>query len=134
MSVPMRGKHHGESLSRRERQILDVLHRMGQATVATVQRELPDPPSYSAVRALMRILEEKKHVRHRVDGPRYIYEPITSRTAASRSALRHLVKTFFRGSTEDAVVALINAGDSQLTDEEFDDLVRRIDAARRGDE
>jgi len=122
-----------ESLSRRERQIIDVLHRQGQATVATVLRELPDPPTYSAVRALLRILEAKGHVRHHSDGPRYIYEPVTSRAAASRSALKHLVKTFFRGSTEDAVVALIGAADAQLTDDEFDDLLRRIAAARRGD-
>lgn len=126
-------KRHGESLSRRERQIIDVLHRQGQATVAAVQHELPDPPTYSAVRALLRILEAKGHVRHHSDGPRYIYEPVTSRAAASRSALKHLVKTFFRGSTEDAVVALIGAADAQLTDAEFDDLMRRIAAARRGD-
>lgn len=122
-----------ESLSRRERQIIDVLHRQGQATVATVLRELPDPPTYSAVRALLRILEAKGHVRHHSDGPRYIYEPVTSRAAASRSAVKHLVKTFFRGSTEDAVVALIGAADAQLTDDEFDDLLRRIAAARRGE-
>lgn len=125
-------KRHVESLSRRERQIIDVLHRQGQATVAAVLRELPDPPTYSAVRALLRILEAKGHVRHHSDGPRYIYEPVTSRAAASRSALKHLVKTFFQGSTEDAVVALIGAADAQLTDAEFDDLMRRIAAARRG--
>lgn len=122
-----------ESLSRRERQILDVLHRVGPASVATVQRELPTPPSYSAVRALLRILEAKGHVQHRIDGPRYTYEPIVSRSAVRRSALRHLVRTFFGGSTEDAVLALLNSADTRLTDSQLSDLLRRIAAARRAE-
>jgi predicted transcriptional regulator len=125
------GRPKPESLSRRERQILDILHRMPQATVAVVQRELPSPPSYSAVRALLRILEEKGHVRHRVDGPRYLYEPITSRATARRSALRHLVRTFFDGSTEAAVVALLESADAKLTDAQVHELLQRIAAARR---
>src|SRR6187402_2471397 len=95
-----------DTLSRRERQIMDVLHRIPRATAAVVRQELPSPPSYSAVRALLRILEEKGHVRHSVDGPRYVYEPIAARAALQKSALRHMVRTFFSGSTEDAVTAL----------------------------
>src|ERR1051325_11017584 len=93
-------EHH---LSRRERQIMDVLHARGQATAAEVLGALPDPPSYSAVRALLRILEDKGHVKHREDGTRYIYFPRPSRQTASRSALRRVVSTFFQGSTTEAV-------------------------------
>src|SRR5436853_3961517 len=91
------------SLSRRERQIMDVLYRRGEATAAEVRDDLPAPPSYSTVRALLRILETKGHVRHRLDGPRYVFEPTSSRAAERRSALAHLVKTFFDGSIETAV-------------------------------
>ena len=103
-----------DSLSRRERQIMDVLLRVGRATVAAVRAELPSPPSYSTVRALLRILKEKGHVRHVADGPRYVYEPVASRSVERRSALRHLVRTFFDGSTEDAVLALLDSGDARL--------------------
>lgn len=119
------------SLSRRERQIMDVLHRIPRATVAMVRTELPSPPSYSAVRALLGILEKKGHVRHLVDGPRYLYEPIASRAVERKSAIRHLIHTFFEGSTEDAVLALLESSDTKLTRAQFDDLVRRIAAARR---
>lgn len=129
----MSTKRQSESLSRRERQILDILHRLGSVSAAIVQRELPDAPSYSAVRALLRILEAKGHVLHHIDGPRYTYEPVTPRSAASRSALRHLVQTFFSGSTEDAVVALLNSSDARLTDDQFEDLLQRIAEARRGE-
>lgn len=120
-----------DSLSRRERQIMDVLHRVRQATVATVREELPSPPSYSAVRALLRILEDKGHVKHSIDGPRYLYEPVAGRAAQGQSALRHLVRTFFDGSIEDAVAALIESADTKLTRKQLDDLARRIAAARR---
>jgi predicted transcriptional regulator len=120
-----------DSLSRRERQIMDVLHRIPRATAAVIRQELPSPPSYSAVRALLRILEDKGHVRHLVDGPRYVYEPVAPRAALRQSALRHLVRTFFAGSTEDAVAALIDAADTRLTRKQLDDLARRIAAARR---
>jgi len=120
-----------DTLSRRERQIMDVLHRIPSATAAVIRHELPSPPSYSAVRALLRILEEKGHVRHHADGPRYVYEPVAPRAALQKSALRHMVRTFFSGSTEDAVTALIDAADTKLTRKQLDDLARRITAARR---
>src|ERR671925_464450 len=96
-----------EALSRRERQIMDIIYARGQATAAEVTAALPDPPSYSAVRALLRILEQKGHLRHEQDGPRYVFLPTVPRDRARRSAMRHLVRTFFDGSTEDAVAALL---------------------------
>ena len=120
-----------DPLSRREREIMDVLHRVPRATVAMVRAELHSPPSYSAVRALLRILEDKGHARHLADGPRYVYEPASTRSAQKQSALRHLVQTFFAGSTEDAVVALLDTADAKLTRKQFDDLVRRVADARR---
>lgn len=120
-----------DPLSRREREIMDVLHRVPRATVAMVRAELHSPPGYSAVRALLRILEEKGHVRHLPDGPRYVYEPVSPRSTQRQSALRHLVQTFFAGSTEDAMVALLDAADSKLSRKQFDELVRRVADARR---
>ena len=119
------------SLSRRERQIMDVLHRRRRATAADVRADLPEAPSYSAVRALLRILEEKGHVRHQVDGPRYLYEPVRTRSAERKSALRHLVRTFFDGSVEAAVLALVESGDRQLDHKLLTALGERIAAARR---
>ncbi|HXV15717.1 MAG TPA: BlaI/MecI/CopY family transcriptional regulator, partial [Gemmatimonadaceae bacterium] len=87
-----------DTLSRRERQIMDVLYRLGSATAAEVQENIADAPSYSAIRALLRILVEKGHARHSYDGPRYVYSPVISRPVAQKSALRQLVKTFFNGS------------------------------------
>ena len=117
-------------LSRRERQIMDVLFRMGQATVSDVQAAMPDPPSYSAVRAMLRILEEKGHVRHEQDGPRYVYKPALARERAKRSAMRHLLHTFFEGSHEQAVAALLDEASSTLSDAEFDRLAKLIDRRR----
>jgi BlaI family penicillinase repressor len=119
------------SLSRRERQIMDVLHRLQRAAAAQVQLEMPDPPSYSAVRAHLRILEEKGHVRHIVDGPRYLFEPTVEREQERTSAMRHLVRTFFDGSTEDAMVALLDASDTKLSKKQKDDLLKRIAEARK---
>lgn len=119
------------SLSRRERQIMDVLHRLQRATAASVQTELPSPPSYSAVRALLRILEDKGHVRHIVEGPRYVYEPVAALEAERESAMRHLVRTFFDGSTQDAVVALLDTADQKLSRRQLDELSKRIAAARK---
>jgi BlaI family transcriptional regulator, penicillinase repressor len=118
-------------LSRRERQIIDVLYRAKRATVSEVRAELPSPPSYSAVRATMRILEEKGHVRHIVDGPRYVYEPVTPRDTERQSALQHVVRTFFDGSREDAMVALIDSAGGRLTKKTLDELAKRIAQARR---
>jgi BlaI family transcriptional regulator, penicillinase repressor len=95
-------------LSRRERQIMDVVYARGRATAAEVVAALPDPPSYSAVRALLRILEQKGHLRHEADGPRYVFLPTVSRDRARRSALRNLVRTFFDGSPAQAAAALLD--------------------------
>jgi predicted transcriptional regulator len=96
-------------LSRRERQIMDALFRLGRAPAATIQQQIPSAPSYSTVRALLTVLERKGHVRHVVDGPRYIYEPVAARAVQRRSALRHLVRTFFDGSPAEAMLALLDA-------------------------
>jgi len=119
------------SLSRRERQIMDVLHRVPRATVAQVRQELPSAPSYSAVRALLAILERKGHVKHVADGPRYLYLPVAAKSVERKSALRHVVRTFFGGSIEDAVVALVESGDTKLSEKQLEDLARRIAAARK---
>ena len=117
-------------LSRRERQIMDVIYRHGKVTAAEVLAELPEPPGYSAVRAMLRLLEEKGHVRHEQDGPRYVYMPILNRDKARRSAMRHLVRTFFDGSTEDAVAALLQ-NDSGLSEDELSRLSKLIDGAKK---
>src|SRR5688500_11412083 len=118
-------------LSRRERQIVDILYAQGRATAAEVQSALPDPPSYSAVRAMLRILEEKGHVKHEQDGPRYVYVPTVARDNAKRSALRHMLQTFFDGSAEQAISALLDDSSTHLSDRELDRLARMIDQARR---
>ena len=118
-------------LSRRERQIVDILYAQGRATAAEVQAALPDPPSYSAVRAMLRILEEKGHVAHEQDGPRYVYRPTVARDNAKRSALRHMLRTFFDGSAEQAISALLDDSSTRLSDRELDRLARMIDQARR---
>jgi predicted transcriptional regulator len=117
-------------LSRRERQIMDVLHRRGEAAVAEVMEDMPDPPSYSAVRATLRILEEKGHVVHREDGPRYVYAPAVPREEARKAALRHVVRTFFGGSAEEAAVALLGMSDVAMTDGDLDRLTAEIERAR----
>jgi predicted transcriptional regulator len=118
-----------DPLSRRERQIMDVIYARGQATAAEVTAALADPPSYSAVRALLRILEQKGHLRHQQDGPRYVFLPTVPRDRARRSALRNLVRTFFDGSSAQAAAALIDQ--SQLSDEDFQRLSHAIDKARK---
>jgi predicted transcriptional regulator len=117
-------------LSRRERQIIDILYAQGRATAADVQNALPEPPSYSAVRAMLRILEEKGHVKHEQDGPRYVYVPTVGRDNAKRSALHHMLKTFFDGSAEQAISALLDESSAKLSDAELDRLARLIDQAR----
>jgi predicted transcriptional regulator len=118
-------------LSRRERQIMDVLYQHGAATVTEVMEAIPDPPSYSAVRATLSVLEEKGHAQHRQDGPRYVYLPAISATAARGAAMRHLVNTFFGGSAENAVVALLELSDTRLSSTELERLTRSVQDARR---
>lgn len=116
-------------LSNRERQIMDILYRNGSATAAEVHEKLPDPPSYSAVRATLRILEEKGQVRHEQDGPRYVFRPAVARDKAKRTAVRHLLSTFFDGSTELAVATLLDESASQLSEDDFKNLKKLIDEA-----
>jgi predicted transcriptional regulator len=118
-------------LSRRERQIMDVLYREGKATAADVLAQLPDPPGYSAVRAMLRVLEDKGHVKHEQDGPRYVYLPTVPREKARRSALRHLVRTFFDGSTEATVAALLDLSDTKISNAELQRLSKLIEQARK---
>ncbi len=118
-----------EKLSRRERQILDILYARGRATAAEVQAALPDPPSYSATRALLRVLEEKGHVRHQQDGPRYVFMPLVPKDKARRSALKHLLQTFFDDSATEAVAALLDA--RKVTPEELDRIQEMIDRTRK---
>ena len=116
------------NLSRRERQIMDVLYRRGRATAAEVQQEIPDAPGYSAVRAMLRVLEEKGQIRHEEDAQRYVFLPVTSRASATKSAVSHLIRTFFDGSTERAVAALL---DEKLTNQELDRLSKLIESAKK---
>jgi predicted transcriptional regulator len=118
------------SFTRRERQIMEVIYREGRATATDVLTRLPDPPSYSAVRALLRILEQKGHVRHVEEGNRYVYLPTVPADRARRSALRSLLQTFFQGSPEKAVAALLDMSRSELSEQELDRLSRLIDQAR----
>ena len=117
-------------LSRRERQIMDAIYTRGRATAAEVLDGLPDPPSYSAVRAMLRILEEKGALRHEYDGPRYVYIPTVPRESAQKSALRHLVSTFFGGSTAQAVAALLDDKDAKLSKQEIVRLAELIEDAK----
>ena len=118
-------------LSRRERQIMDVLHARGRATAAEVLAALPAAPGYSAVRALLRILEEKGHVRHRREGARYVYAPRVAPRVARRSALRRVVSTFFQGSVARTVAALLESADAELSDAELIKLEELIKQARK---
>jgi len=118
-------------LSRRERQIMDVIYRLGRATAAEVMDNLPDPPGYSAVRALLRVLEEKGHLKHQQDGPRYVFEPTVPRELARQSALRQIVSTFFDGSAEQAVAALLDLPAARLSAAELDRLAGIIAQAKR---
>src|SRR4051812_2039970 len=119
------------ALSRRERQIMDILYKLGRATASQVLGELPDQPNYSTVRAQLRVLEEKGHVRHDEDGVRYIYTPVQSRDVARKSALRHLVSTFFNGSAENAVAALLGDSGAKLSEEELERISRMVQQAKQ---
>ncbi len=118
-------------LSRRERQIMDFLFRVGRATAAEVMDGLPDAPSYSAVRALLRILEQKGHVRHEEEGRAYVYIPAVRRDAARQRALSHLLRTFFDNSAEQAVAALLAIKGEKMSEAELDRMSRLIDAAKK---
>ena len=117
-------------LGRRERQIMDVLFRMGEATAADVRGALSDAPSYSAVRGMLRLLEEKGYVTHEWKGPRYIYRPTSSRAQLQRSAARHMLDTFFNNSMESAVAAMLGAAERPPTNAELDRLAKLIAQAR----
>ena len=118
-------------LSRRERQIIDILYRRGRATAAEVMEEMPADTTYSTVRTQLRVLEEKGHVRHEQDGQRYVYSPAVPRGTVRRSALKHLVETFYEGSVEQAVAALLGGEGSRLTDEQLDRIEDLIKKARK---
>lgn len=119
------------ALSRRERQIMDILYRLERASVGEVLAQLRDKPNYSTVRAQLRVLEEKGHVRHEEHGLRYIYVPSVPRDVARRSALRHVVETFFDGSTEKVVAALLGGEAAHITPEELDRIARLISKGRK---
>ena len=118
-------------LSRRERQIMDAIYSLGRATAAEVRDALPDPPSYSAVRALLRILEEKGHVRHETEENRYVFIPTVPAERARETALRHVMRTFFGGSAAGAMAALLELEDLELSGEDYDRLAEQIEQARR---
>jgi len=120
-------------LSRRERQIIDILYRRGRATAAEVMEDLPGDSTYSTVRTQLRVLEEKGHIRHEQDGQRYVYSPAVPRGTVRRSALKHLVETFYEGSVEQAVAALLGGEGSRLTDEQLDRIEDLIRKARKED-
>jgi len=120
------------TLTRRERQIMDILYRRGRATAGEVLEDLPGSPTYSTVRAQLRVLEEKGHVQHNEVGLRYVYTPIVSRNAVRQSALRHIVDTFFEGSTQKVVAALLGGDSSNVSDEELDRITDLVEKARKG--
>jgi predicted transcriptional regulator len=118
-------------LSRRERQIMDVLFARGRATGPEIQEGLPDKPNYSSVRTILRVLERKGYVRHAEEGLRYVYEPTVPREAASRSALQRIIRTFFDGSAKEAVAALLDPAAFDLSEEELKELARMVDRAKK---
>jgi BlaI family penicillinase repressor len=119
------------ALARRERQIMDILFRRGRATAAEVMAELPGDPSYSTVRTQLRVLEQKGHVRHETDGVRFVYMPAVARHAARKSALRHVVDTFFDGSPEKAVAALLGGDSTRLSPDQLQRISEMIEKARK---
>ncbi|TAM82098.1 MAG: BlaI/MecI/CopY family transcriptional regulator [Acidobacteria bacterium] len=125
-------RHDHDKLSRRERQIMDILYQRQRASAAEIRESLPSAPSYSAVRALLRILEEKGHIRHEEKDLRYVYFPTAPRRRVRRRALRHVVDTFFEGSAAQAVAALLDPSAARLSDEELDRISDLIDQARNG--
>jgi BlaI family transcriptional regulator, penicillinase repressor len=128
----MAKKNDSTELTRRERQVMNILHRRGPSTVTEIMDELPDPPTYSAVRSILRILAEKELVRYREDGPRYVYLPAESTESSQETALAHVVETYFAGSTEQAVTALLRLGDADIGEDEIERLRAKIRSARAG--
>ena len=120
-----------QTLSRRERQIMDVLYRRGRATASQIHQDLPDAPSYSAVRAKLRVLEEKGHIRHEEQALRYVYLPLVHRDRAKQSALKHLLETFFDNSAEQAITALLDLPAAGLSREKLDRLSTLIEKAKQ---
>ncbi len=118
-------------LSRRERQIMDIVYRRGQATASEVLADMPDPPTYSAVRAMLRLLEEKGHLTHEEEGLRYVYQPTVSIAQAQKSALSHMMNTFFEGSTPQVVAALLELPDAHLSQNDLERLSQMIEQARQ---
>jgi predicted transcriptional regulator len=118
-------------LSRRERQIMDVLYKRGRASAAEVREAMEDAPSYSAVRAMLRVLEEKGHVRHQAEGLKYIYVPSVNRDKAKRSAVKHVLDTFFSGSPDQVVAALLDVSTRRITREELDRMAEMIEKAKK---
>jgi predicted transcriptional regulator len=121
------------NLSRRERQIMDILYQRGRATAGEIHEAMADAPTYSAVRAKLRVLEEKGHVRHEEESLRYVYLPIVARDTARRSALRHMLSTFFEGSVEDAMAALLDISAARLKDEDLARIAQLVEDARKGE-
>jgi predicted transcriptional regulator len=120
-------------LGRRERQIMDVVYRLGECSVADVLAQLPDPPSYSSVRTMLRLLESKGFLKHRRDGNRYLYTATEPRSRASRSAVRHLLRTFFRGSATDAVAAILEDSSDKISPDDFERMARMIEESRKNE-
>jgi BlaI family transcriptional regulator, penicillinase repressor len=118
-------------LSRREREIMEILYQRGKASAAEVRELMPEAPSYSAVRAMLRVLEDKGHVRHQEEGLKYVYAPVVAREKAKRSAVKHLLETFFGGSPEQAVAALLDVSATRLTREELQRMAEMIEKAKR---
>ena len=120
-----------DDLSRRERQVMEILHRRGESTVAEIMAELPDPPTYSAVRSILRILGDKKLISYKEDGPRYVYYPAEPTEQTREDVLEHVVRTYFAGSTEQAVTALLRMSDADVSEAEINRLRDRIRHARQ---
>lgn len=120
-------------LSRRERQIMDIVYQLGRATAAEVGKALPGEPSDSTVRTQLRVLESKGHIRHEEDGQRYVYLPVVPRRVVSKSALKHVVNTFFDGSIEKVVAALLGPDGSRLSDDELERIAGLVAKARAGE-
>ena len=118
-------------LSRRERQIMDVLYQRGKASAAEVREAMEDAPSYSAVRAMLRVLEEKVHVKHQAEGLKYVYVPTVNREKAKRSAVKHLLDTFFSDSPDQVIAALLDVSSRRLTREELDRMLEMIEQAKK---